>query len=78
MGPCPLIDQVLGTWRVHNRLNLYLLQRIPAEGFPAVPLGSRGRNVAQVFAHMDHSASPGCGTTRPGWWPPPDPCAWRR
>lgn len=47
-----LIDQVLNTWRVHNRINLYLLQQIPEKGFAAVPLASRGRNVAQVFAHM--------------------------
>lgn len=47
-----LMDQVLNTWRVHNRINLYLLQQIPERGFQAVPLASRGRNVAQVFTHM--------------------------
>jgi uncharacterized damage-inducible protein DinB len=47
-----LIDQVLGAWRVHDRINLGLLQAVPARGLDAVPSASRGRNVAQVFAHM--------------------------
>jgi uncharacterized damage-inducible protein DinB len=47
-----LIEQVLSTWRLHDRINLYLLQSIPKEGLEAVPLASRGPNVAQVFAHM--------------------------
>ncbi len=49
-----LIGQILNTWRVHNRINLYLLQEIPEKGFQAVPLGSRGRNVAQQFSHESH------------------------
>ncbi len=47
-----LLDQILNTWRVHNRINLYLLEEIPKAGFAAVPSGSRGRNVAEQFSHM--------------------------
>ncbi len=47
-----LIEQILNTWRVHNRINLHLLKQIPEKGFEAVPPASRGRNVARVFTHM--------------------------
>lgn len=46
-----LIDPIVGTWRVHDRINLHLPRRISERGLAAVPLESRGRNVAQVFAH---------------------------
>ena len=52
MGDQGLIEQILNTWQVLNRINLHLLQHIHAKGFGAVPLASRGRNVAQQFAHM--------------------------
>ncbi len=48
-----LIGQILNTWRVHNKINLYLLGEIPAKGFQAVPLASKGRTVAKQFAHMN-------------------------
>ena len=47
-----LIAQILNTWQVNDRINLILLQHISAKGLQAVPYGSRGRNVSQVFAHM--------------------------
>jgi uncharacterized damage-inducible protein DinB len=46
------VDQILNTWRVNDRINLHLLQHISAKGLKAVPTGSRGRTVSQVFAHM--------------------------
>lgn len=52
MGDRSLLQQIVDTWRVHDRINLYLLDKIPEKGMDAVPLASRGRNVAQVFAHM--------------------------
>jgi uncharacterized damage-inducible protein DinB len=52
MTSTQLIEQILSTWRVHNRINLYLLEEIPKRGFDAVPHGSRGRNVAEQFNHM--------------------------
>ncbi len=47
-----LAGQILGAWRVHDRINLQLLQAIPAAGLRAVPYASKGRNVAQMLAHM--------------------------
>lgn len=52
-----MIEDILGAWRVHNAVNLYLIERISDEGFAAVPLlkngqPSSGRSVAKVFAHM--------------------------
>lgn len=46
-----LIDQVLETWRIHDRINHYLLDAIPAEALPAVS-ASRGRTVGEQFAHV--------------------------
>ena len=48
-----LINQIIETWQIHNRINLYLLKAIPDEGLSACPLAKRqGRTVAQQFAHM--------------------------
>ncbi|MGA7462897.1 MAG: DinB family protein [Candidatus Korobacteraceae bacterium] len=49
----PLADQALHAWRVHNEINAVLIDAIPAEGFAAVPLNSRGRDVARQVIHMD-------------------------
>ena len=48
----PLLEQVLNSWDVNNAINLLLIDAIPTRGFAAVPLGSRGRTVAQQLAHM--------------------------
>jgi uncharacterized damage-inducible protein DinB len=45
--------QLLHAWRVHDRLMLYLLRQIPPLGLRAVPLNSRGRTVAEQFAHVN-------------------------
>ncbi|MFI5144808.1 MAG: DinB family protein [Ignavibacteria bacterium] len=48
-----LIAQIIETWQIHNRINLYLLKAIPDEGLSARPEAKRqGRTVAQQFAHM--------------------------
>jgi uncharacterized damage-inducible protein DinB len=47
-----LNQQILSTWQVNDRITIDMIKRIPAGGFEAVPLESRGRNVARVFAHM--------------------------
>ena len=47
-----LTAQILNAWRIHNRISLDLLRTIPAAGFQAVPEGSKGRNVARQFLHM--------------------------
>jgi uncharacterized damage-inducible protein DinB len=44
-------DQLLETWQIHNRINLYLLDSIKPEAFDAVS-ASKGRTVAEQFAHI--------------------------
>ena len=51
--PVSLADQALNAWRVHNEINEVLIDAIPAAGFAAVPLNSRGRDVARQLMHMD-------------------------
>jgi len=48
-----IVRQALATWRRHNEILLYLLDKIPSRGLAAVPTGSRGRDVARQFAHLD-------------------------
>jgi len=45
-------DQMLDSWATHNRINLYLLDAIPPEALTSVPVGMKGRSVAEIFAHM--------------------------
>jgi uncharacterized damage-inducible protein DinB len=52
-----MVENVLEIWRVHDEINLFLLENIPDEGFAAVPLlkngkPSTGRTVSRVFAHL--------------------------
>ena len=47
-----LLEQLLLAWRLNNKTNLILLRAISPKGFAAVPLASRGRDVARQFAHM--------------------------
>lgn len=48
-----LTAQLVATWRRHNEILLYLLAAIPTAGLEAVPTGSKGRTVAEQFAHLD-------------------------
>ena len=48
-----IIAQVLDTWRRHNEILIYLLDHVPPRGLGAVPAGSRGRDVAAQFVHLD-------------------------
>ena len=50
--PDALEQQLLSTWRRHNEILLFLFDSVPSEGFSAVPLASRGRDVASQFAHL--------------------------
>src|SRR2546423_15627850 len=43
--------QVLESWDIHNRINLYLLDSIDAAHLNST-LSSKGRNVAEQFAHL--------------------------
>ncbi len=52
-----MTEDVLEVWRVHEEINVFLLENIPAEGFGAVTLlkngkPSTGRSVSRVFAHL--------------------------
>jgi len=43
---------VLEAWSAHDRINVLLIDGIPARGFAAVPSLSKGRTVAEQFIHM--------------------------
>ena len=47
-----LIQQLLATWRVNNRIDLQLIAAIPPKGLAALPLASRGRTVSRQFVHL--------------------------
>ena len=51
--PEPLADRVVAAWRRHNDINLALISSIPDDGFRAVPLKSRGRDVSAQLAHVN-------------------------
>ena len=44
-------NQLLETWEIHNRINLYLLDSIAPEALKSLA-SSKGRAVAQQFAHI--------------------------
>ena len=44
-------EQLLETWRIHNRIHLYVLDSIKPEALGDVS-ASKGRNVAEQFAHI--------------------------
>ncbi|GHN00778.1 hypothetical protein WSM22_22670 [Cytophagales bacterium WSM2-2] len=43
--------QLIETWEIHNRINIYLLDAIPEEHLSDVS-ASKGRNVGEQFAHI--------------------------
>jgi uncharacterized damage-inducible protein DinB len=51
MDASAFADQLLDTWRIHQRINLYLLDAVPAEGMGDVS-ASKGRTVGEQFAHL--------------------------
>src|SRR4051812_47213253 len=46
-----ILDPLIDTWNIHNRINLYLLDGIQPEAF-AADLAGKGRSVGEQFAHM--------------------------
>jgi uncharacterized damage-inducible protein DinB len=44
-------DQLIDTWAIHNRINLYLLDAIP-EGALAAAISPKHRSVWALFAHI--------------------------
>lgn len=80
-----LTDQLVDAWHIHNRINLYLLDAIPADALSGVS-ASKGRSVAAQFAHMHNvrlmwlkSAAPEllAGLDKLETKPPPDKNALR-
>ena len=45
------VEQLLDTWNIHNRVNLYMLDAIAPEALGGVS-ASKGRSVGEEFAHM--------------------------
>ncbi len=48
-----LIERVVGTWRRHNDILIFLLNEVPRGGMDAMHTGSRGRDVRAQFFHLD-------------------------
>jgi uncharacterized damage-inducible protein DinB len=46
-----LTEQVLDTWRIHARIQRYVLDAVPPEALTA-DSGFKGRNVGEQFAHL--------------------------
>ncbi len=46
-----LQNQIVDTWNINNRINLYLLEAIPQEALNDIST-SKGRTVAQQIAHL--------------------------
>jgi len=46
-------NQILETWQINNRVNLYLLEAIAPENLFAA-LASKGRNAGEQFAHIQN------------------------
>jgi len=44
-------NQIIETWEIHNRINLYLLDAIKEEQLTDIA-ASKGRNVGEQFAHI--------------------------
>lgn len=44
-------EQLLETWNIHNRINLYLLAAMPPDALGALS-SLKGRTAFQLFAHM--------------------------
>lgn len=47
-------DQLLETWRIHCRINLYILDAIAPEAF-SLPSPTKGRGFLQMFAHIHNT-----------------------
>ena len=43
--------EIIDTWNINNRINLYMLEAVPMEALTDVS-ASRGRSVAEQFAHL--------------------------
>jgi uncharacterized damage-inducible protein DinB len=51
----PMLDQILEAWRINNRVNLLLIERISDEGLRCTLSTRGGRNVVRQFAHLHNN-----------------------
>jgi uncharacterized damage-inducible protein DinB len=49
------LDQIVEAWRPNNRINVYLIDRISAEGMLCTLSKRGGRNVVRQFAHVHNN-----------------------
>ena len=52
-------NQMIETWEIHNRINLYLLDAIKEEQLTDIA-ASKGRTVGEQFAHIHNENRKGC------------------
>ena len=45
-------SQVIDTWNIHNRINLFMIENIPEEAFNATLSTRGGRDISRQFAHV--------------------------
>jgi uncharacterized damage-inducible protein DinB len=50
-----MTDEILEAWRINNRINLLLVERISDEGMRCTLSTRGGRNVCRQFAHMHNN-----------------------
>ncbi len=48
-------DQIIETWHINHRINLYLLDALSPEALTSKLPSARTRTVARMFVHMHHS-----------------------
>ena len=48
-------DQIIETWHINNRVNLYLLDALTPEALTSKLPSARTRTVARMFVHIHHS-----------------------
>ena len=49
------LPQLIDSWRINNRINLFLVDKISAEGMQCTLSKRGGRNVVRQFAHMHNN-----------------------
>lgn len=48
----PLESQIIETWKIHNRICLFLIENLPDEAFSATLNKRGGRDIARQLAHV--------------------------
>ena len=47
-------SQIIDTWNIHNRINLFMIENIPEEAFKATLSTRGGRNISRQLAHVNN------------------------